>query len=77
MITSPLLAQKVLFKDLKATMLVNLQWAYLAIAHFVIFVVVVFYCIPLPEASNSQLQAMSDRRSAVYRTNIEPYLIIW
>jgi fucose permease len=76
-IVSPLLAQKVLFKDTRATALVDVQWAYLAIALFVIALAVVFYYIPLPEASDEQLQAMADRRSAVYRTKIGPYRVIW
>lgn len=76
-ILSPLLATKVLFPNNKASALVNVQWAYLAIAFFVIALAIVFYYIPLPEATDEQLEALADRRSAVYRTKVGPYRVIY
>ena len=77
-VLSPLLATKVLFKNVSdAPSLVNAQWAYLGIALFVIGLAVVFYYIPLPEATDEQLQAMADRRDAVYQTKLGPYRVVW
>ncbi|EXJ86059.1 hypothetical protein A1O1_06428 [Capronia coronata CBS 617.96] len=67
-VCSPLLATRVLFKNvLDASSLVNVQWTYLGIALFVFALAVVFYYIPLPEATDEQLQEMADKRSAAYR----------
>ena len=76
-ILSPLLAQKALFTSGQATALVDVQWAYLAIALFVIGLAVVFYYIPLPEATDEQLQAMADRRTAAYSAKVGPYRVVW
>ena len=76
-ILSPLLAEKALFTSGQATALVDVQWAYLAIALFVIGLAVVFYYIPLPEATDEQLQAMADRRTVAYSAKIGPYRTVW
>jgi fucose permease len=77
-VLSPLLATKVLFKNINSgPSLIDVQWAYLGIALFVIALAVAFYYIPLPEASDEQLEAMADRRSAAYRARIGPYRVIW
>jgi fucose permease len=79
-VLSPLLAQKVLFRSVSkddAPSLVNVQWTYLGIALFVIALAVVFYYIPLPEATDEQLAAMADRREAVYSAKLGPYRVVW
>ena len=76
-ILSPLLAEKVLFTSGQASQLVDTQWAYLAIALFVIALAIVFYYVPLPEATDEQLQAMADRRTAAYRAKFGPYRVVW
>jgi fucose permease len=79
-VLSPLLATKVLFRSVSkdnAPSLVNVQWTYLGIALFVIALAVVFYYIPLPEATDEQLAAMADRREAVYSAKLGPYRVVW
>jgi hypothetical protein len=77
-ICSPLLATKVLFSDvLDASSLVDVQWAYLGIAIFVFFLAVVFYYIPLPEATDEQLQDFADCRRSSYNARIGPYKVIY
>jgi fucose permease len=77
-VLSPLLATKVLFRNVhKAPSLVDVQWTYLGIALFVIALAVVFYYIPLPEATDEQLAAMADRREAVYDTKIGQVRFVW
>ncbi|EED17377.1 conserved hypothetical protein [Talaromyces stipitatus ATCC 10500] len=43
---------------------VSLQWTYLAISLFVILLAVLFYYIPVPKASDDELQELSDLREA-------------
>lgn len=77
-ICSPLLAERVLFKNiLNGPSLVDVQWAYLGISLFDFALAIVFYYIPLPEATEEQLEEQADKRSAVYRTRIGPMRIVW
>ena len=77
-VVSPLLATKVLFGKIDApSSLVDVQWAYLGIALFVYGLAVVFYYIPLPEATDEELAELADRRSAVYRAKVGPYRVIF
>jgi hypothetical protein len=77
-VLSPLLAHKVFFKNVRdATALVQVQWAYLGIALFDVLLAVAFYYVPLPEASDDDLEELADRRSAVYRTKVGPFPVVW
>jgi hypothetical protein len=77
-VLSPLLAQKVLFKNVRdATALVQVQWAYLGIALFDVLLAVAFYYVPLPEASDDDLEELANRRSTVYRTKVGPFPVVW
>jgi fucose permease len=38
------------------------QWAYLAIALFSVVLALFYYYMPLPEATDTELQSLSDRR---------------
>lgn len=77
-ICSPLLASKVLFKNvLNAPSLVDVQWTYLGIAMFVYLLAIIFYYIPLPEATDEQLEELADRRSSVNNAKIGPWKVIY
>ncbi|KAK5095669.1 hypothetical protein LTS08_008063 [Lithohypha guttulata] len=80
-VCSPLLAQKVLFKSVanSTSSLVSVQWAYLGISLFDFLLALIFYYIPLPEATEEQLEEQAERRSAVYRTRVKPFNIrvVW
>ena len=70
-IVSPLLAQKVLFKNvLNAPSLIDVQWAYLAISLFDVVLAVAFYYMPLPEASNEDFEAVAAKRHSVNSARI-------
>lgn len=77
-VCSPLLATKVLFKSVNsAGSLVDVQWAYLGIALFVFGLAVVFYYIPLPEASDDQLEELAEQRSDAYSAKVGPWKVIY
>ena len=77
-IVSPLLAQKVLFKNvLDAPSLIDVQWTYLGIALFDVILAVVFYYLPIPEASDEDLEELADQRSAVNRARVGPVRVVW
>ena len=58
---SQLLAQKVLFTGMVTDLsLINVQWTYLAITLFTVFLALFYYYMPLPEASDVDLQLQSD-----------------
>ena len=65
-VVSPILAQKVLFKNVSnAPSLIDVQWAYLGIALFDVILALIFHYLPLPEASEEDLEAIALKRSAV------------
>ena len=77
-VISPLLAKKVFFKDiLDAPSLVNVQWAYLGIALFVVLLGVVFVYLPIPEASDDDLEELANRRNAVNSAKVGGLPVIW
>lgn len=77
-ICSPLLASKVLFKSVaSAASLVDVQWTYLGIAIFVFLLAVVFYYIPLPEATDEQLEELADRRTVAYHAKVGPWRVVY
>lgn len=60
-VLSQLLAQRALFKNiLENPSLIDIQWTYLAIALFTVVLALFFYYMPLPEASDIDLQLQSD-----------------
>lgn len=64
-LVSLVLAEKVLFKgvridDAKHLTLIDVQWTYLAIALFTVILALFFYYMPLPEASDADLQAQAE-----------------
>ena len=77
-VVSPLLAQKVFFKHiLDAPSLVNVQWTYLGIALFDVLLAIALYYVPLPEATDDELEELADRKSAAYRRKVGPVQVIW
>ncbi|KAF2704813.1 MFS monosaccharide transporter-like protein [Pleomassaria siparia CBS 279.74] len=59
-ILSPLLAKKVLFKA-SAGSLIDVQWTYLGISFFTIVLAIAFFYVPLPEATDEELENASAR----------------
>ncbi|KAF7861370.1 hypothetical protein EAF04_007935 [Stromatinia cepivora] len=64
-LVSQVLAEKVLFRGVridneKHLTLIDVQWTYLAIALFTVILALFFYYMPLPEASDADLQAQSE-----------------
>jgi fucose permease len=60
-VLSQLLAEKVLFTSLgNNPSLIDVQWAYLSIALFSVFLALFFYYMPLPEATDTDLQQQAE-----------------
>lgn len=67
-VVSPILAKKVLFRNvLDASSLIDVQWTYLGIALFDVCLALIFYYLPIPEASDDELEEMAERRECVFR----------
>ncbi|KAL8711654.1 MAG: hypothetical protein Q9220_004064 [cf. Caloplaca sp. 1 TL-2023] len=65
-VVSPILAQKVLFKGITdAPSLIDIQWTYLGIALFDVALALVFFYLPIPEASDEDLQNLADEREEI------------
>lgn len=76
-VLSPILAKKVLFKNARdVPSLIDIQWTYLGIALFDVVLAVIFYYLPIPEASDEDLEEVVDRRSDVNRKRIGPMMIV-
>ena len=70
-VVSPILAKKVLFKNVQdAPSLIDIQWTYLGVALFDVCLALVFYYLPIPEAVDSDLEEMAEKRESVYRRKI-------
>ena len=70
-VLSPILAKKVLFKSvLDAPSLVDIQWTYLGIALFDVILALIFFYLPIPEASDADLEEMAQRRSSVFKRKV-------
>ncbi|KAI4172257.1 MAG: hypothetical protein LQ343_003692 [Gyalolechia ehrenbergii] len=77
-VVSPILAQKVLFKSvLDAASLIDIQWTYLGIALFDIVLALIFFYLPIPEASDEDLQQLADEREEVNSRKIGGVQIIY
>lgn len=62
-IVSPLLAKKVLFTA-NASSLIDVQWTYLGLSFLSIALAVIYFYVPLPEATNEELETASRRLPA-------------
>jgi len=77
-VLSPILAHKVLFKSVKdAPSLVDIQWTYLGIALFDVILALIFFYLPIPEASDEDLEEMAERRESVFRRKVAGLPVIY
>ncbi|KAJ5712780.1 Major facilitator superfamily domain general substrate transporter [Penicillium malachiteum] len=77
-VLSPLLAKRVLFKDVQdVASLVNVQWTYLGIALFDVLLAVAFYYLPIPEASDEDLEELANRRRDDNMTKVIGIPVVW
>ena len=77
-VLSPILAKKVLFKSvLDAPSLVDIQWTYLGIALFDVILALIFFYLPIPEASDSDLEELAERRSTVFYRQVAGFPVIY
>jgi fucose permease len=65
-IVSPLLAKKVLFTA-NAESLIDVQWTYLGISFFNICLAIIYFYVPLPEATDEELEHASQRTAPIAR----------
>lgn len=71
-VCSPLLASKVLFKA-DANSLIDVQWTYLGLSFFCYLLAIAYYYIPLPEASDADLEDMASHTpTATPHTHVSP-----
>ena len=77
-VLSPLLAKKVLFKKVTdASSLVDVQWTYLGIALFDVLLAVAFYYLPVPEASDDDLEELANNRREDNQTKVLGIPVVW
>jgi fucose permease len=68
-VVAPLIADKAFFhKTLHAPSLVNTQWAYLGIALATVTLAVLYYYLPLPEASDQEFEDAAERMDGAHKT---------
>ncbi|CAO2658646.1 Nn.00g063690.m01.CDS01 [Neocucurbitaria sp. VM-36] len=80
-IVSPLLAKKVLFPP-NAESLIDVQWTYLGISFFNIALAIIYFYVPLPEATDEELEVASQRtlplaREATINIGKRPVKVLW
>jgi fucose permease len=79
-IVSPLLAKRVLFPA-NAESLIDVQWTYLGISFFNIMLAIIYFYIPLPEATDEELELASARmpipREATVNVGQKPVRVLW
>ena len=79
-VVSPLLAKKVLFPA-NAESLIDVQWTYLGISFFNITLAILYFYIPLPEATDDELETASARmpipRDATINVGRKPFKVLW
>jgi len=77
-VVAPLIAQKALFgQSNDAPSLINTQWAYLGIALFTVALAVAFFYVPLPEASDKELEEACERMDNANYATIGKFRVIW
>ncbi|PYH95121.1 MFS general substrate transporter [Aspergillus ellipticus CBS 707.79] len=77
-VVSPLLAKKVLFRSVTdVSALVEVQWTYLGIALFDVLLALAFYYLPIPEASDEDLEELANRRRADNRALVMGIPVVW
>ncbi|QGA13596.1 hypothetical protein EYB26_001246 [Talaromyces marneffei] len=77
-VLSAVLAEKVLFRSVtSAANLVRFQWTYLAIGLFDLLLAAAFYYLPIPEATDDDLQELADRRKDDVTARIFGLPVVW
>ena len=77
-IVAPLIAEKAFFRqNLDAPSLVDTQWAYLGISLFTIGLAVGYYYVPLPEATDEELEDAAQRDDGANEAKVGNLGIIW
>ncbi|KAK1065573.1 hypothetical protein LTR74_007771 [Friedmanniomyces endolithicus] len=77
-VVAPLIANRAFFqKYFHAPSLIDTQWAYLGISLATISLAVGYYYVPLPEATDSELEDASERMDGAYKAKIGGLDIIW
>ncbi|KAL4937961.1 hypothetical protein BDV06DRAFT_201999 [Aspergillus oleicola] len=77
-VLSPLLAKRVLFRSVTdVSSLVDVQWTYLGIALFDVLLALAFYYLPIPEASDKDLEELANRRREDNRAAPFGVPIVW
>lgn len=77
-ILSPILAKKVLFKNVRdAPSLIDIQWTYLGIALFDVVLAVIFYYLPIPEASDEDLEELAGKRIDVNQRKVGGVTVVY
>ncbi|KAK5127659.1 hypothetical protein LTR85_007000 [Meristemomyces frigidus] len=77
-VVAPLIASKAFFrKTSNAPSLVDTQWAYLGIALATILLAVAYYYVPLPEATDSEIEDAAERMDGAYKAKIGNVGIVW
>jgi fucose permease len=80
-IVSPILAKKVLFPA-NAASLIDVQWTYLGISFFNIALAITYFYVPLPEATDEELEVASQRtlplsREATINIGSKSVKVLW
>lgn len=77
-VVAPLIADKAFIRqNLHTPSLVDTQWAYLGISLFTIFLAVAYYYVPLPEATDEELEDAAERLDGANTVNVYGMRIIW
>ncbi|KAK4549828.1 hypothetical protein LTR36_005129 [Oleoguttula mirabilis] len=77
-VVAPLIAYKAFFHEaLNAPSLVNTQWAYLGISLATILLAVAYYYVPLPEATDSEIEDASERMDGAHKAKFGKFDIVW
>jgi fucose permease len=77
-VVAPLIANRAFFhKSFHAPSLVSTQWAYLGIALATLLLAVAYYYVPLPEATDSELEDASERIDGANKAKIGGIGVIW
>ena len=77
-VASPLLAKKVFFKHtVDEASLIDIQWTYLGIALFDVILAVIFFYVPLPEASDNDLKQIARQQLSLDEKKIGGVSVVY
>ncbi|KAK5717488.1 hypothetical protein LTR17_016102 [Elasticomyces elasticus] len=77
-VVAPLIADRAFFqKSFHAPSLIDTQWAYLGISLATVLLAMGYYYVPLPEATDQELEEASERMDGAHKAKIGTFNIIW